>query len=129
MSKSDAGGWKPRHRKNRTIYCSPLCGGDCKRADYDKAVRESAKLAKRLGPGWKPNVWENLGWFWQVENGVMVASERGYLYFNTRPQICVAVVKGDIEAAIATALRIARSNIRQIRNDCAAVDGGIGADD
>jgi hypothetical protein len=48
------------------IYCAPFCGGNCTKVAHDKAVRDSAKLAKKLGKGWKPRVWENLGWHWSV---------------------------------------------------------------
>lgn len=27
-----------------------------------EATEAAAKLAEELGPGWKPEVWENLGW-------------------------------------------------------------------
>ena len=50
------------------IYCAPWCGGRCKKADFDQATTAAA-LAKRLGAGWKAEVWENLGWHWRVERG------------------------------------------------------------
>lgn len=58
--------WKPRLRG--LIYCSPGCGGDCKRADYERAKENAAKLATLLGPGWKPSVWENLGWHFAAQH-------------------------------------------------------------
>jgi hypothetical protein len=51
------------------IYCSPGCGGKCTWAAHLQAKREAARLAKRLGPGWTPHVWENLGWHWKVQKG------------------------------------------------------------
>lgn len=54
-------GWKPQLRGD--IYCSPACGRGCTKAEYDRAVKRADKLAKKLGPGWKPEVFENLGWF------------------------------------------------------------------
>lgn len=58
--------WKPRARmKGRVaIYCAPACGRECTRMEYDRAKRMSKLLAKALGPAWKPDVWENLGWHW-----------------------------------------------------------------
>ena len=41
-------------------YCSPACGGRCKKSDYDKAVTQSNEIAQLLGDGWKPSVNENL---------------------------------------------------------------------
>lgn len=32
-----------------------------------QAVRDAATLCKRLGPGWKPCVWENMGWHHRAE--------------------------------------------------------------
>lgn len=56
--------WKPRRRGS--IYCSPGCGGEaewgCTWAKYQQAIRKAKALAAKLGPGWKANVWENMGW-------------------------------------------------------------------
>jgi hypothetical protein len=47
-------------------YCSPACGGGCSRESYEKAHVSAKKLASRLGKGWTPSVWENLGWHYCV---------------------------------------------------------------
>jgi hypothetical protein len=31
-----------------------------------EAERAAAKLLRRMGPGWKPRIWENLGWHFEV---------------------------------------------------------------
>jgi hypothetical protein len=62
--------WKPVLKDG--VYCSPACGGGkgiCDKSKYDLAVKKANALAKRMGPGWKPRVWENLGWFYEVEKG------------------------------------------------------------
>lgn len=51
------------------IYCSPWCGGECTKVAFDLATEQAAALAERMGDGWKPRVWENLGWHWQVFKG------------------------------------------------------------
>lgn len=60
--------WTPIERGD--IYCSNACGGRCKRAEYDKAVRDAARVCKQLsqatGGDWEPEIWENLGWHWVV---------------------------------------------------------------
>lgn len=56
--------WVPRARGN--TYCSPACGGGCTKKAYDAAVKECARLVKRLGAGWKPHVYENLGWHYRA---------------------------------------------------------------
>lgn len=55
--------WKPVRRGE--YYCSPACSHDgfCKYTDYLKAQKRAKLWAKRL-PGFKPVVWENLGWHW-----------------------------------------------------------------
>lgn len=61
------------------IYCSPWCGGRCKKSDYDWAVAEADRLAREMGPGWEPVVHENLGWFYYVKRGsVEVYDRRDY---------------------------------------------------
>jgi hypothetical protein len=60
--------WKPV--KRGSIYCSSACGRGCTSAEYDLAVKKAAALAKRMGKGWKPRVWENLGWHYMVRNGI-----------------------------------------------------------
>jgi len=56
--------WDPVRRGK--IYCSPACGHDCTHRDYLAAVRGAERLARRLGPGWKAEVWENLGWHYRA---------------------------------------------------------------
>jgi len=65
--------WTPRSLPGGK-YCSPRCGGAkgwCTRADFDRATKDAATLATRLGDGWQPRVWENLGWHWEVAKGAV----------------------------------------------------------
>lgn len=59
-------------------YCSPSCGGGCTWKEYQQAVRDADQLVKQLrGEGWKPVVWENLGWHFQAVSGpVQVYGDR-----------------------------------------------------
>jgi hypothetical protein len=59
--------WKPRRRGD--IYCAPACGASCSYASYVQAKQKAAELAKTLGPGWTPRVWENLGWHYEARRG------------------------------------------------------------
>jgi hypothetical protein len=60
--------WRPK--ANGTRYCAPACGRGCTRAEYDAAVANAAALVKRLrGTGWKPLVFENMGWHWRAVSG------------------------------------------------------------
>ena len=63
--------WTPRELPGG-FYCSPRCGGHkgfCRKSDFSKATKDAAALARSLGDGWEPVVWENLGWHWRVEKG------------------------------------------------------------
>ncbi|MFL5900969.1 MAG: hypothetical protein ACJ75S_07195 [Solirubrobacterales bacterium] len=51
------------------VFCSPWCGTKCRKAAFDRAVREAAMLCDQLGPGWKPHVWENMGWHFEAQMG------------------------------------------------------------
>lgn len=59
--------WTPVRRG--ALYCSPGCGLPCTWADFKRAARGAAALAEHLGPGWKPRVWENLGWHFEAVLG------------------------------------------------------------
>lgn len=72
--------WTPIRLGN--VYCSPACGGNCTWEKYQAAVKRGNVLAKLLGPGWKGEVWENLGWHYKVTyplpDGVIDVRENGY---------------------------------------------------
>lgn len=119
--------WKPVRRGD--VYCSPACGMGCSRADYEKAVKESAKLAAALGPRFKPRVWENLGWHYSADSGrcwdgfralasVHKNSRYSYTAFlNTATQFL-----GDgrsPQAALRKAVRAAKAHIAALRLDLA----------
>lgn len=57
-------------RLDGDAYCSPACGMGCKRAEFDRASELALGIAKRLGGGWKPHVWENTGWHFEVKKGI-----------------------------------------------------------
>lgn len=55
--------WKPR--KKGKIYCSPACGYGCTHASYKRALAQSKRARKILGPGWAVTVYELSGsWRW-----------------------------------------------------------------
>lgn len=65
--------WTPRLSADGVHYCSPACSGKfCRKDWYDAAVAQADRLAEELGEGWRPRVWENLGWHWRAEKGVAV---------------------------------------------------------
>lgn len=64
MPKKTNDRWTPVRKGN--TYCSPGCGAGCTIQQFNRATKAAAKLAARMGKGWKPDVWENLGWFYRV---------------------------------------------------------------
>jgi len=56
--------WSPVRKGN--IYCSPGCGGGCTWEAYEAAVAHASELCERLGEGFEPRVWENLGWHFEA---------------------------------------------------------------
>lgn len=56
--------WKPRRIGDR--YCAPACGNGCTHQEYTEATEKAKALAFICGNGWKPDVWENLGWHYRV---------------------------------------------------------------
>lgn len=71
--------WTPRLSADGQFYCSPACGGGhfCRKEWHDKAVEAADALCARLGDGWKPHVWENLGWHYHVSKGVATIYQSG----------------------------------------------------
>ena len=100
------------------VYCSRWCGFKCKRRAHDLAVKEGNELAERLGHGWAPRVWENVGWHYAVTRGVVTLHPAcegstivgewkvvGYkCYINTQPQFVSSHRHETPEAAFADAL-------------------------
>ena len=88
--------WKAVHRGR--IYCAPVCGANCTWAAFQDATAKAKALAKLLGKGWKPDVHENMGWYWGAKKGVMSVSASNHrggnrslpgtytCYCNTSPQ-------------------------------------------
>lgn len=121
-AKQERDGWAPRSYPGG-VYCSPLCGGRCKRADYDAAHRAANDLAKRMGDGWTPSVWENLGWHWSVEKGAMTIRQWGDQFtaqfdISDSPVVQVFADAETPEDALGFALQEARGLERRIAAAC-----------
>ena len=48
----------------------------CTHADFEGATKRAEELFKKLGKGWKPRVWENMGWFWEATFKEITISNR-----------------------------------------------------
>lgn len=118
---------KPRLRG--AIYCSPWCGGNCTKASFDSVTERAEKLAKHMGPGWRPIVHENLGWHGRVVKGREALAEitfdrkrDGYTaWVQTRPQF---IVRGtNAKAALAEALRQADEHVKNVQRAVRLIGG------
>jgi len=93
--------WKPVRRGG--LYCSPACGNGCTYRAYLNVVAAAKQLAKEL-PGFKPHVWENLGWHYSV----VALDSRVSVYNNFRSYNVLANLRypnaGDPEWGNVTAL-------------------------
>ena len=65
--------WEPV--RDGDIYCAPACGARCTHDAFIQANEDAEALCAKLGPEWKPRVWENMGWFYSVK---VVDPETGY---------------------------------------------------
>lgn len=128
--KAEAKRWVPILRGS--IYCAPRCGRGCTKAEYDAAVKAADALARVMGAGWEPEVWENLGWHYAAKKGVASVSPNIWRPLNKRPKIisytvCFnsahqVVTKADTpEDALGFAIQEARGIERKIAADCAAL--------
>lgn len=98
--------WTPVRRtvKGVAVYCSPACGHGCTRAEYEECRAHARELCARLGKGWKPDVWENVGWHYAARRGVVHI--HGYhptlgkpyysLFFDSMPQLFVGQGKNPV---------------------------------
>lgn len=59
--------WTPQARG--LVFCSPACGANCTAEEHNRAQDGARALAERLGPAWRPVVWENLGWHYKAQRG------------------------------------------------------------
>ena len=105
------------------FYCSPACCGDrpfCTKAAYDRANHEAAAMATELGNGWKPDVWENLGWYGSARRNRLrvmkhvgiysVTSESLHTGQGTTAQAAVCNLRHNIEREI--------GRLEQLLEDC-----------
>jgi hypothetical protein len=104
-------------------YCSPNCGLGCAKAAFDKATADAAALCERMGPGWEPRVWENLGWHWSISKGAAVIyANRGCYsaWINTQTHVAQHHVQfietaETPEDALGIAVQMARTHIARIQ--------------
>lgn len=69
-------------------YRNPIdceCGLGCTRVAHEDAIKRADDLCVLLGNGWEPQVWDNLGWHYCVNNdaaGICISPSHraGYYY-------------------------------------------------
>lgn len=98
--------WTPR--LNGEIFCSPACGNQCTRADFDLATHGAHTLVGQLGSGWQPHVWENCGWHFEaVKRNATVVVVDGHrhmasirFHMDDRTELCVSEVRDSPREAV-----------------------------
>lgn len=114
--------WKAVRRG--AIYCAPACGGRCTWAQYQAAIQNARKLAKRMGKGWKTRVYENLGWHYNVISPcgrIKISGGIGKFYTaylgDKKEKICMgtwAESGTTPEQAMASVIRVAKTQLDKI---------------
>jgi hypothetical protein len=65
------------------IFCAPACGNNCTLAAYKKAKSDAKKCLRQLKyKGFKINVWENVGWHWELYKGGLHLYNSGDNFFT-----------------------------------------------
>lgn len=113
--------WTPMLRGD--VYCSPACGGGCKKAAFDRARQRADALARQLGPGWMPHVWENSGWYFDVRKGAATVEhdERGRYEASIRFYIaedreeCISAMADEPRAAVSAAVAVIRARMAALQ--------------
>jgi hypothetical protein len=122
--------WTPK--LNGAIYCSPACGANCKKAEFDRATERAAALAARLGSGWRPQVWENLGWHFEVKKGAAAVSvdEHGVYHasirflYDDRCEQCVEESRTDPREAMGAVVDVINQRIAALKRALLSVSIG-----
>lgn len=128
--------WEPKRRG--IFYGSSACCGAryCKWADYVRAKRRAARLARHMGKGWTARVHENLGWHYNVFSpcGRICLSEHWgqgrtatrYLALLGEPFSCAGRWSGQArtpQGAINQAISAAKTDLRRIGATLRGLDG------
>ena len=75
-------------KRDGATYCAPACGRGCAYIEYTRAQRGARALARALGPGWVPRVWENLGWHYEVHLPIEFRVEVHAQQYSAAPTSC-----------------------------------------
>ena len=120
-------GHEPILSRDGKIYCSPRCGFNCTKAEFDEATEDANSLAALMGDGWTPNVWENWGWNYSVIKGratIYPSFDQSQklidyhvdLRVGERQILAIAEKPDD---ALGFAVQIARTEIQRMSDDLA----------
>lgn len=113
--------WTPK--LNGDVFCSSACGSGCKKADFDRATELAGVIAAKLGRGWIPRVWENLGWHFEVKKGAATVSLTGCgdysasieFSFNDRVTDQISEIHSDPRIAVQQASDVMNNKIASLK--------------
>ena len=116
--------WKPQKRGR--MYCSPGCGRGCTWAEYKAAEKRAQAMCRRLGKGWKSQVFENMGWHVKVISPckrIAVAYTMAYSRYSRfhasigkpgGPGFLWDACDTTPEGAVKEAVRVAKKHVRDL---------------
>lgn len=89
-------------------FCSPGCGHGCTLEQYQAATVQADALMRMLGRGWRPEVWEKLGW------SASVVSPCGRIRVRPRTAFGVTSYDANLCGRWATSARDPRSAVVEV---------------
>ena len=111
------------------IFCSPACGANCTKKNFDEATESARVLASQLGYGWEPRVWENMGWHFEaakrgatvsaVDDSEYEASIR--FYMDERTELCVSETRNSPAQAVEAVVEGLNARIKALRRALNAI--------
>lgn len=120
-------GWTPKLKG--AIFCSPACGANCTKKNFDEATENARRLANQLGHGWEPHVWENLGWHFEVtKRGATVSVVDGAEYeasirfrMDERTELCISERRSSPVSAVEAVVENLNVRIRALQRALNAI--------
>jgi len=107
--------WKAKRKGD--VYCAPACGRGCTYEEYMRAKTEATMVARELGPHWRPYVWENQNWYWDVRSGDFRATRRGLWHWHVQLEHDEPVIAPTVYAGVFLLVQQLRVQKRQLTRD------------
>lgn len=119
--------WTPKLHGD--IFCSPACGGRCKKVDYNRATELASRIASQMGRGWTPRIWENLGWHFEVNKDCATISPdrngqyRASIHFSIIDMMNSSITETDSDPRVAMqrAIEVLNDKVSKLKRTLTSV--------